>query len=308
MPGGGEYRLADVPPSMAVENAHKAMRSEVNLSPDMATVAAPLGSSAVKEGSTAGGTNASGQMQFTAVSDEDRSHEETHEEEARWLSLQVLALLLAIGALSFGTWYFLQPPSLDTLYARAIAANESGNLTSAKANIEAFLERAEPSDYRSQDLEELLDRIEVDRLGRQLEKRPRVRGKIDELSPVEREYVEALKQADLDPELGMKKMMALVDLYGGDADAQPDVTRKCLELAKRKLEKLRKDVAAYVKEHRERISTRLDRADAIAADDPQTSEKMWRAVIELYAGRAWATDLVDRARAKLEDRTADSRR
>jgi hypothetical protein len=52
----------------------------------------------------------------------------------------------------------------------------------------------------------------------------------------------------------------------------------------------------------------LDRAEAIAGDDPETAQKMWRAVIELYQGRTWATDLVERARAKLEDRTADNRR
>jgi serine/threonine protein kinase len=309
MPGADEYRLADVPPSMAVENVHKAMRSEVNLSPDMATVAAPLAPSASNGAATGGSTTTSGPMKFTAVSDEDRAREEVRdEEEGSWLSLQALVLVAAIGALAFGTWYFLQPPSLDKLYARAIAANENDGLAEAEDDIVAFLRRADPSDARSQELQELLDRIEVDRLGRQLEKRSRIRGKTQELSPVERDYVEALKQVDLDPELGMKKMMALVDLYGGDADDQPETTRQCLELAKRKLEKLRKDVAAYSREHRKRISAQLDRADAIAGDDLQTAQKIWRAVIELYDGKIWATDLVDRARAKLEERTADSRR
>ncbi|HEV3345284.1 MAG TPA: serine/threonine-protein kinase, partial [Pirellulales bacterium] len=124
LPGGGEYRLADVPPSMAVPNVHKAMRSEVNLSPDMATVAAPLAPAAASEAPAAGSsTTTSGPMKFTAVSDEDRSREELHEEETSWLSPQVLTLVVAIGALAFGTWYFLQPPSLDKLYARAMAAN-----------------------------------------------------------------------------------------------------------------------------------------------------------------------------------------
>jgi hypothetical protein len=77
-------------------------------------------------------------------------------------------------------------------------------------------------------------------------------------------------------------------------------------LAKRKLEKLRKDVAEYAQEHRERISAQMDRADALSADDPQTAQKIWRAVIELYDGKSWATDLVDQARAKLDDRTADN--
>jgi hypothetical protein len=79
-------------------------------------------------------------------------------------------------------------------------------------------------------------------------------------------------------------------------------------LARRKLEKLRKDVAAYAQEHRDRIASQLDRADAIAADEPQTAQKIWRAVIELYDGKPWATDFVVQAREKLaEQSVADGR-
>jgi hypothetical protein len=308
MPGADQYRLADVPPSLAAPNVHKAMRSEVNLSPDMATIAAPLASQGANGAAAAGSPVVAAQPKFTAVSGEDEAREAEHEEEPSWLSAQGLVLVAAIAALIFGTWYFLQPPSLDKLYARAIAANENDSLAEAEADIQAFLNRADPSDPRSQELDEMRDRIEVDRLERQLDRRSRLRGKTQGLSPVERDYVEALKQVDLDPELGMKKMMALVDLYGGDTSDQPGVTRQCLELAKRKLEKLREDVAAYSREYRERISAQLDRADAIAGDDPLAAQKIWRAVIELYDGKTWATDLVDQARAKLEDRTADSRR
>lgn len=307
--GGDEYRLADVPASMAAPDIHKAMRSEMNLSPDMATIAAPLAPAASNGAAVVGGTTAPSQPRFTAVSDEDLARDEAHDDEPSWLSVQGLVLVAAIAALAFATWYFLKPPSLDKLYARAMAANENDRLSEAEADIEAFLKRADPNDPRSQDLDELRDRIEVDKLERKLDVRRRVRGKAgNELSSVERDYVEALKQVDLDPELGMKKMMALLDLYGGDAALQPDVTRQCLELAKRKLEKLRKDVAKYAQEHREQISAQMDRADALSKDDPQTAQKMWRAVIELYDGKAWATDLVDQARAKLEERTADNRR
>jgi eukaryotic-like serine/threonine-protein kinase len=307
MPGADQYRLADVPPSMATPNVHKAMRSEMNLSPDMATIAAPLAPAESNGADVASPTTNAGQPRFTAVSAEDHVREDFHDEEPSWLVAQVAVLLAAIAALAFGTWYILQPTSLDKLYARAMSANENDRLAEAEADIQAFLKRADPDDPRSQELDEMLDRIEVDRLGRQLEWRSR-HGKTQELSAVERDYVKALKQVDLDPELGMKKMMALVDLYGGDAENQPAVTRQCLELAERKLEKLQKDVAAYAQDLHERISARLERADAIAGDDPQTAQRMWRAVIELYDGKKWATDLVDQARAKLEDRTADSRR
>ena len=94
---------------------------------------------------------------------------------------------------------------------------------------------------------------------------------------------------------------ALVDLYGSDVSEQPAVVRQCLELARRKLATLRKDVAEYSTEHRDRISAQLDRADAIASDEPETAQKIWRAVIELYDGKPWATDLVAQARKKLKE-------
>ena len=290
-----EYRLADVPQSQAQPNVHKAMRSELNLSPDMATVAAPIAGS---NGESHAPAAPPAQPKFTTVSSDELAGEETREEEGNWAALQVLVLLAAIAGLGFGTWYFLQPPSLDTLYARALAANDNDSLAEAEADITAFLQRASDDDERKLDLEAMLDRIEVDRLERRLERRSRLRGKTQELSPVERDYVEALKQVDLDPEAGMKKMMALVDLYG-DAAEQPAVTRQCLELARRKLEGLRKDVAVYNQEHRNGISAQLDRADALVVRDPKTSQKIWRAVIELYDGKSWADDLVAQAREKL---------
>lgn len=311
-PGADEYRLVDVPPSMAEPNVRKALRSDLNLSPDMATVAAPL--MAPVPSTSGGGANGAGtppapQPKFTTVSNDDRTREEIQDEETSWLSLQVLALVVAIATLVFGTWYLLQPASLDKLYARAMAADENDKLAEAEADIVNFLNRADASDPRTRDLEELRDQIETDRLERKLERRSRLRGKMHELSPVERDYVEALRQVDLDPEAGMKKMTALVDLYGSDANQQPAITRQCLELARRKLDKLHKDVAAYTQEHRDRIAGQLDRADSMTAEDPDAAKKIWRAVLELYDGKPWATDFVAQARQKLaEQTTADDRR
>ncbi|MGH7138392.1 MAG: hypothetical protein ACREHD_21795, partial [Pirellulales bacterium] len=185
------------------------------------------------------------------------------------------------------------------LYSRAMAANENDSLAEAEADIKAFLARADASDPRTADLRELLDEIEIDHRERKLAKRSSLQ-KLRELEPVERDYAEALRQVEIDPEAGMKKMTALVDLYGA-AEDQPAVMRQCLELARRKLDELREDVDAYAKEHRDRVAAQLDRADAVAADDPQAARKIWRAVIELYDGKPWATDFVTQARDKLNE-------
>ncbi|HET6883790.1 MAG TPA: serine/threonine-protein kinase [Pirellulales bacterium] len=305
------YRLVEVPASMAAPNVHKALRSDLNLSPDMDTVAAPLEFLAAGSNGSVSPTSmlaSSSQTKFTAVSAQDNTRDDLDDEETSWLSVQALVLVAAIAALAFGTWYLLQPPSLDKLYARAMAANESDSLSEAESDIAAFLSRSAADDPRTAELQVMRDQIEVDRFARRLEKQSRLRGKLSDLSPIERDYIEALKQADLDPEAGMKKMTALVDLYGGAGDEQPTITRQCLELARHKLDKLREDVAAYADDHRDQIAARLDRADAIAADEPQEAQKIWRAVIELYDGKAWAADFVAQAREKLnEHAVADGR-
>lgn len=299
---GDEYRLVDAPASMAEPDVHKALRSDLNLSPDMATIAAPLPAVATDAPANDLVPLPAAQTRFTHVFDDEEVTAEIHGEEATWFSLQVLTLVAAIAALGWGTWHLLQPRSLDKLYARAMAANESDSLSEAESDIEAFLARSTADDPRTVELQELLDQIETDRLERRLEKRSRLREKLRELSPVERDYVEALRQVELDPEAGMKKMTALVDLYGADTADEPAVTRQCLELARRKLDKLRKDVAAYAQEHRDRIAEQLDRADALSESDLQTAEKIWHAVIELYDGKPWAADFVAQARKKLDER------
>ncbi|MGH7139924.1 MAG: serine/threonine protein kinase, partial [Pirellulales bacterium] len=99
-----QYRLVDVPESMSAPNIHKALRSELSLSPDMATVAAPL-DPALKAPVEEAAPSLATQRKFTSVSSTDRSVEEIDEDETNWLSLQVLVLVAAIAGLAFGTWY-----------------------------------------------------------------------------------------------------------------------------------------------------------------------------------------------------------
>lgn len=293
-----EYRLVDVPASQAAPDMRKALRSDINLSPDMATIAAPP--SPVSAAAPAGELTVApaAQPRFTHVADDDAA-DDFDSEETKWFSLQVLTLVAAIAALGWGTWHLLRPPSLDQLYDRVMAANENDKLADAKDDIKEFLRRAAAEDPRMDDMQELLDQIETRRLERQLENNSRRRDKPQEMSPIQRDYVEALKRADLDLEAGLNKMAALVDLYGEPTADEPEGTRRCLSLARDKLAELREDMAAYTRDHRDRIAGHLDRADGVAASDPRTAEKIWRAVIELYDGKPWAADLVTQARKKL---------
>lgn len=297
-PAGEGYRLVDVPASMAVPNVHKALRSDINLSPDMATIAAPPPASAVAPETDLVALPAA-QTKFVHVS-EDETADERDDDETKWFSLQVLALLAAIATLGWGAWYLFQPPSPEKLYARAIAASDNDKLDSAGNDIKAFLRQSSADDPRTAELQGMLDQIETNDLERKLEK-SRLRDKLRDFSPIQRDYVEAIRQADIDPEAGMKRLNALVDLYDEQTASESALTRRCLALARRKLEKLRKDVETYAEEHRGRIAAQLDRADGAAGTEPQTAEKIWRAVIDLYDGKPWAADYVAQARKKLKE-------
>lgn len=308
---GNGYRLVDAPPSMTAPNLHKALRSDHNLAQDMATMAAdPAAKPALAAAPPTHGEQAqatyrptpSPASRFTTVTAEDLAREEQHDDEdTPWISPQTWVLVASMIGLGLGTWWFLQPPSLDKLYARVVAAADERRLGDAEDDIQAFLSRCGPSDPRGEELEELREQLEADHLQRKLERRLR-RGKSEGLSPLERDYAEALRQAEVDADTGLRKLQALIDLYAGDGD-DPD-TRQYLELAERKAAQLRTQVTRRAKVQLASLNRQLDRADDLAASDAEQAAKMWQAVIELYDGKSWAREAVDRARDRLVDRTA----
>ena len=84
----------------------------------------------------------------------------------------------------------------------------------------------------------------MDRLQRKFELRTKGLGAAESLLPVEQAYLDALNYSRLDPERGMAKFQALIDLYGDHADGA-DPTAQCLELARRQLAKLKEPVQRH---------------------------------------------------------------
>jgi hypothetical protein len=122
---------------------------------------------------------------------------------------------------------------------------------------------------------------------------------------VERAYVEAINYVRLDPELAVAKLQAIVDLYAEPGnDTGP--TGRCLVLARRRLAELRASLAKQAAGELTVIEERLDAADAIRKRSPQTAETMYRAVVELYAGKPWAAAAVVRARKAIGERKKEN--
>ncbi len=119
------------------------------------------------------------------------------------------------------------------------------------------------------------------------------------LSPVERTYLDALNTARVDPEAGMAKFQAMIDLFESPTDVSGP-NGHCIQLAKRRLSEFRQQYEAQSQEQLALVEERIKRADELRKTDPQRAKAIYQAVVVLYQNKAWAKDVVQRARAALE--------
>lgn len=236
-------------------------------------------------------------------------------------SIQTGILLAALVILGLTIWYFLQPPTADQLYQRVMAkvgdGTDSDALLAAAPEIEAFLARY-PEDIRASDIREYQKEIELLRMERRFELQSRQKASAYSTIPIERDYLEALRYAQLDPEIGIQKLEALLALYDyaspeqatrgksekpGKLQSPVGHTAECLELARRRLTQLKKQLAPAIANQQDLLQGRLDEADRIEATDPKEADAIRRAVITLYGEKEWAQPYVQRAEAALQRRT-----
>ncbi len=251
---------------------------------------------------TRAGQARSAENHFTPVAEEDLDRAEIQPHPPALISLHTWILAAALLGVGLVVWYLLQPPTADALYERvmhAAAAASIEALVAAEDDVHDFLVRYS-TDPRAQELRRLQQDIDLHHLERKYELRSRgfVRG--DQFLPVERDYLIAIQYARLDPELGIARLHALVDLYG-PAEEAAGPWGQCVELAARRLASLREQVEEQAAPHLAMIEQRLAKAEKLAAEEPARAAAMYRAVIEMYADRPWAADAVAKARKALHD-------
>ncbi len=237
---------------------------------------------------------------FVVVPEEDLDRHEVDEHHAPLVSPHTWALAGALVIMGLGAWYFLRPPSADRLYAKITAETADNSIESLRAaagDIDKFLVRFS-DDPRADTLRDYAREIELDQMETQFNLRMRGWTRSGNLLPIERAYQEARNYAAIDPDLAVVKLQAVVDLYNHRRDAG-GLTGKCLELARRRLDQLKKELKQPTQDYREMLTDRLDVADKVSKTDPQRARHMWQAVIELYSEKPWAVDAVDRARKGL---------
>jgi hypothetical protein len=117
---------------------------------------------------------------------------------------------------------------------------------------------------------------------------------------------------------------SLVALYGADVsrdgaastggqptaagrDGQPDAEerqQRCVQLAERQIELLHEKIAKQTEQQIAALRERMLVAAGISAGDPEDAGDMYRAIIRLYEHQLWAQEIVDEARARLEQLSA----
>jgi serine/threonine-protein kinase len=237
---------------------------------------------------------------FVVVSEDDLDRAEDEEPHTPWISLNTLALIAALLMIGGGMWYFLQPPSADSLYNRIeghVGDESLGSIRNAEEDIKFFLERFS-DDSRAGKIREYQREIDLDDLEKKI-------GKAENPTALERAYGEALGYASSDPEKCIVKLQAVIDLYSSGSKASGPAGL-CIELARRHLQQVKQDLKARAEDQLPPIEARLGRADDLKADDPPRAEAMYRAVIELYSADGWAAPAVQRAKAALDSMGKDA--
>ena len=237
---------------------------------------------------------------FTAVAAEELDRAEIQEEHHALISLHTWVLAAGLIAVGLTVWYFLQPPSDDTLYDRITARTADGSISSllqAENDIQEFLELYS-DDHRCEQLRKYANEIDHYRLERKFELRAKGLAGTEDLVPIERAYLDAINYARLDPERGMAKLQALIDLYDHRAGTSGP-TGMCLELAARRLAQLREQLGRQTAQQLALVQDRLDQAGQLSRNEPDRARAMYRAVLELYEDKPWAADVVRQARDAL---------
>ncbi|MDZ7618342.1 MAG: hypothetical protein U1E05_15155, partial [Patescibacteria group bacterium] len=243
-------------------------------------------------------SDASGE--FVEVTEEELDPLREEEDRPALVSVQtwiLTVLLLTIGA---GAWYLLQPPSADDLHDRISAragSKSTDSLLAAQDDIDAFLIRF-PGDPRGPTLREYLREIDLHRLQRKFDLRIRGLAETKDLLPIEQAYIEAIQGARTNPERSEVRLKALLALYSQEEPSGP--TGLCLQLARRRLEEVRRQVAGEAAQHLAFLGERLHAAEQRRDERPNEARSIYEAIIELYHEKPWAADVVRQAQEGLK--------
>ncbi len=275
-----EHPSSRMPPTLTPTQLAEMRAREFSLSSPEHATAATMAFAVAGERRAARET-ASSATTFTKV-DEDR-------DEASWLqdalgaivSPQTVGLAAALALLVAIGWYLMRPESADALYGRIETAANTGDvdsLKSARRDMATFLSRY-GDDPRAEQVRALEDESQ-------------------QATPIQRAFSDARRQALTNPDVALARFQAIIDLYD-DGPATGENAARYVKLARQQHERLEQRVGKFIEDSRTLVIGRLDKADALAASDPNAARRMYEGVLALYQNKPWAADLVERSHAGL---------
>jgi eukaryotic-like serine/threonine-protein kinase len=233
---------------------------------------------------------------FVVVSEDELGQAEEDERPPAF-SWQTGALVIALLLVGLSVRWFMQPPTAEALYERIKTKTADESIESirlAEDDIHEFLNRYS-NDPNAPELRKYEKELSLDKLQRKFDSPIKRLTSREHLQPVERAYSEAMNYVRIDPEVGVAKLQAILDLYD-QPGRNSGTSGECLILVERRLTQLREEIKKRSAEQLELLEGRLNSADELRSSDPAKAEAMYRAVIELYAEKPWAADTVRRAR------------
>jgi len=304
----------DVSPLMPTEMETAGVPSQFFDAPTIAELSSVADGPSAGVGSESDVADQPGSLvkRFTSLDDEVRlAREESH----RWnwsLTAQIAVLLLALGGLTWGGWYLMQPVSADELYqqiTKQIERDGTNDLRGVSAKLETFFERF-ADDPRTDQLRPAWEEWELQKLENRLRLKSNLLGS-DAFSPVEQLYGAAHSVSRTNPAHGLAMFQALVALYDPtDATLETKTStdmsvdqgdRRWLILARRQIQKLGTVVEELTATQRAALLERLTEASRLQSSRPAAARRMYQAIVELYDGQPWAESLVEEARSQIDD-------
>ena len=113
-------------------------------------------------------------------------------------------------------------------------------------------------------------------------------------SLIESAYIEALRAAERDPEEGVRKFRAFLDIFDRDESLSSpySVPAQCVRLARRRLERLEKEIKHREDEERDLAAEQLEYARTLEESDPAHAARIREGLREFYGNRPWAGELL----------------
>lgn len=254
---------------------------------------------AKEPGDTLSGPAAEGGARFTIVSDDPPTSEDAR---PVWQTIALgAALLAAITAIAWGLIQGIKPPTADQLYGRIQAASEQGEnaLLGEEEPIAQFLRRYK-DDPRAEEVRSLKQQLNFAKAERRMTAMLRRRATSDQ--PLESLYLEAMRVARDNPDQALAQLRSMTDLMAGVEPGELDQsTRLMLKVAQQQVEQLERRVAKRAAVQLPLLAGRVERARLLRDQDPEAARRIAAAVVRLYDGREWATDVVADAQRLLSE-------